>query len=74
MTLELIETEQLINELRRRYQILVVAASTNLDKERGLDLLSYQGHMLTVLGLVNVLHADIVQQYHEGLEDAHDRP
>jgi hypothetical protein len=74
MNLELVTTAQLIDELRRRYRMIVVAASTELDGERGLDLLSYQGPMLSVLGLLNVLHVDVIEQYRGGLEDATDRP
>lgn len=74
MSLELVQTEALIDELRRRYRVVVLGLSTDLDGVCDVNGLSYKGPFLSVLGLVNVLHADVLEQYNKGGENATDQP
>lgn len=72
--LSLATTDAIITELKRRYPLLLVAWSADTTKECSIEILYYQGPVLSLLGLTDVVHYDLIEQYDNALEDAQDIP
>ena len=73
-TLDLTTTAQLVDELKRRYPLLMIAGSVDIDARRTADLLLYHGNMLALIGLAHVCKHDLTVQYVEALEPTDDTP
>ena len=74
MSLDLEQTDTIVSELKRRYPLLLIAGSADLSKECSAEILYYQGPLLSLLGLTDVAHYDLIDQYQDALEDAEDIP
>ena len=74
MMLELAQTNELIDELKRRYPLFVVAGCADATPTDAIEIICYQGNILTLLGLANVLQMDLLEQYHDSLEETNDTP
>lgn len=75
MTLDpLITTEDLVAELKRRYPLLIVAGSADMSKDCSAEILFYHGPHMALLGLTDIIHYDLLDQYHGGLEPCEDVP
>ena len=74
MTLDLIPTEQIVAELKRRYPLLIVAGSADLTKDCSAEILYYHGPLLSLLGLTDIAHYDLIEQYEDNLDEAQDIP
>ena len=68
MTLDLIPTDDLVEELKRRYPFLIIAGSVDLSKQVVCELLIYHGDICYLLGLTDILHDDLLQQHRELIE------
>ena len=74
MTLDLIPTDQMVTELKRRYPLLIVAGSADLSKDCSAEILYYHGPLLSLLGLTDIVHYDLLEQYEDNLDTAEDIP
>ena len=74
MTLDLIPTDQMVTELKRRYPLLIVAGSADLGKDCSAEILYYHGPLLSLLGLTDIVHYDLLEQYEDNLDTAEDIP
>ena len=74
MTLDLIPTDQMVTELKRRYPLLIVAGSADLSKDCSAEILYYHGPLLSLLGLTDIVHYDLLEQYDDNLDQAEDIP
>ena len=63
MTLELVGSQELIEELKRRYPAMLMACSTNVDRDYSVDVLSYHGPITYLIGLTDILHDDPLDKY-----------
>lgn len=72
--LSLATTEAMVEELKRRYPLLIVAGSADLTKECSAEVLFYHGPLLSLLGLTDILHYDLIDQYDRALEATEDIP
>lgn len=59
----LIETQALLDELKRRYPAMLMACSTNIDRDYAVDILSYHGPLTYLIGLTDILHDDLMDKY-----------
>ena len=74
MTLSLITTTDLVDELKRRYPVLLVAGSADLNKDCSAEILFYHGPILSLIGVVDIAHMDLMNQYHGDMDEAEDIP
>lgn len=74
MTLDLLPTDEMVTELKRRYPLLLIAGSVDLNQDCSVEMMFYQGPMLALLGLTDIIHEDLLSQYQDNLEDAEDIP
>ena len=74
MSLALTTTDDLVNELKRRYPLLLIAGSADMTKECSAEILYYQGPLLSLIGLTDIVHYDLMDQYNEALEPNEDIP
>ena len=74
MSMDLIPTDNLIAELKRRYPLLIVAGSADVSLDCRAEILSFQGPILSLMGLTDVAYEDLVEQYKDFAHDAEDIP
>ena len=74
MNLALATTNDLIEELKRRYPLLLMAGTADLTRDDICELLVYHGDLLTLLGATDILHDDLLQQHRDNLEYQGDIP
>ena len=74
MSIDLIPTDTLIAELKRRYPLLIVAGSADLSKDCRAEVMFYQGTILSLIGLTDVVYEDLLDQYYDRSEEAQDIP
>ena len=74
MTLPEVLTEDLVAELKRRYSLLIVAGSADLSLDCRAEILSFQGPILSLMGLTDVAYEDLVEQYKDFAHNAEDIP
>mgnify|MGYP001558272488 CR=1 FL=1 len=74
MNLSLVATTDIVEELKRRYPLLLVAGSAQLDSQNNAEILFYHGPILSLIVLTDVLHNDLLCQYDESLDQAQDIP
>ena len=74
MNIALASTDELIDELKRRYPVLLLAASVDMNKQVLCELLVYNGDLCYLLGLTDILHDDLLHQHHTLIELADDNP
>ena len=75
MTIDpLTTTDDLVAELKRRYPLLIVAGSADMTKDYSAEMLYYHGPHMALLGLTDIIHYDLLDQYHDGLEPNEDIP
>ena len=74
MTIDLIPTDVMVEELKRRYPLLLLAGSVDVSKECLCELLVYHGDLCTLLGLTDILHDDLLDQHRALIELADDTP
>ena len=74
MSIDLIPTDTLIAELKRRYPLLIVAGSADLSKDCRAEVMFCQGTILSLIGLTDVVYEDLLDQYYDRSEEAQDIP
>ena len=74
MSIDLIPTDTLIAELKRRYPLLIVAGSADVSLDCRAEILCFQGLILSLLGLTDVAYEDLVEQYRDFAHEAEDIP
>lgn len=74
MNLALATTDELVSALKLRYPLLLMAGSADLTKECSAEILYYQGPLLSLIGLTDIVHYDLLDQYGDALDDAEDIP
>lgn len=72
--LDFVTTESIVEELKRRYPLLLVAGSVDVSKTHATDLLLYHGNAISLIGLASVMKHDLTTQYLESLEPTDDTP
>ena len=71
---DFITTSDLVDALKKRYPLLLVAGSVDISKTHATDLLCYHGNVLTLVGLAQVVKHDLLTQYLDNLEPTDDTP
>ena len=74
MTLHLTTTNELVDELKRRYPLLVVLGSADLSADSRCELLCYNGTFSDLNLALDVAKQDLLLQYQDGVEEASDNP
>ena len=69
MMLDLIPTEQIVTELKRRYPVMAFAASTSFTEECDLDVAAWNGPPVVVNFMLDVMKRELMDDY---LDDADD--
>lgn len=73
-TLEFATTESMIDELKRRYPLLMILGSVDISKTNATDILCCQGNHLALIGLTRVMDQNLTTQYLDNLEPTDDTP
>ena len=69
MSLALIQTEEIVAELKRRYPVMAFAASTSFTEECDLDVAAWNGPPVVVNFMLDVMKRELMDDY---LDDADD--
>ena len=67
-------TTDLVDELKRRYPLLLIAGSVDITQTHATDLLLYHGNAISLIGLAHILKHDLTVQYLANLEPMDDTP
>ena len=68
-TLEEVTTSDLVDELKRRYPVMVFAGSTSFTEETDLDVAAWNGPLCLVNFLLDIMKSEVMDDY---LDTAHD--
>lgn len=74
MNLQLIQTEDMIVELKRRYPMLIIVGSADISQDYTCELMMYHGPVLGLIGATMIAQDDLKAQYRDGMEPASDTP
>jgi len=74
VTLQLLTTDDLVAELKRRYPLLVILGSADVSEDSRCELICYNGTFEELNLALDVAKVDLMEQYREGVEEARDNP
>lgn len=69
MTLDLIQTDAIIAELKRRYPVMAFAASTSFTEECDLDVAAWNGPPVIVNFMLDVMKRELMDDYLDESDD-----
>ena len=67
--LELVDTQELVDELQRRYCNYILVANKELDSQMHETYLRWNGHVLKCMGLLRIAERQIMDEYSLGWDE-----
>lgn len=74
MTLELVTTDEMIAELKRRYPLLILAGSADVSPMVLCEVICYNGDVAAINLLLDTVKANLLEQFLDSIEEAPDHP